>query len=252
MSNAVIQLDNVRKEFGDFVAVEQANFSIDAGRVLRHARPVGLRQDHDAEDDRRLRAADVGPRAARTARTSAACRRYKRNVNTVFQQYALFPHMTVVDNVALRPTSEEGLEERVRGERRPDARGRPAHRLRQSQAVAAVGRPAAARRARPRAGQLPERTAARRTARRARPQAARGDAVRAQAHPARSRHHVRVRHPRPGRGAHDERPHRRDERRACRADRHTAGDLQQPGQPVRRRVHRVGQPAARRGRRHRR
>ena len=25
---------------------------------------------------------------------------YKRNVNTVFQQYALFPHMTIVDNVA--------------------------------------------------------------------------------------------------------------------------------------------------------
>ena len=25
---------------------------------------------------------------------------YKRDVNTVFQQYALFPHMTILDNVA--------------------------------------------------------------------------------------------------------------------------------------------------------
>ena len=49
---------------------------------------------------------------------------------------------------------------------------------------------------------------ARRAARRARPQAASGDAARAQAPAARGRHHVRLRHPRPGRGARDVGPHR--------------------------------------------
>ena len=33
---------------------------------------------------------------------------HKRDVNTVFQQYALFPHMTVWDNVAFGPRSQEG------------------------------------------------------------------------------------------------------------------------------------------------
>ena len=32
--------------------------------------------------------------------TSEGVPPYQRNVNTVFQDYALFPHMTVLDNVA--------------------------------------------------------------------------------------------------------------------------------------------------------
>ena len=32
---------------------------------------------------------------------------YKRNVNTVFQQYALFPHMSVADNIAFGPRSKK-------------------------------------------------------------------------------------------------------------------------------------------------
>jgi spermidine/putrescine transport system ATP-binding protein len=38
---------------------------------------------------------------------------HKRNVNTVFQQYALFPHMTVFDNVAFGPRSKKIQETEV-------------------------------------------------------------------------------------------------------------------------------------------
>ena len=99
-------------------------------------------------------------------------------------------------------------------------RHRRPRRVRRPQAAAAVGRPAAACRARTRARQRPARAAARRAARRARPEAPQGDAVRAQEHPARHRDHVRPRHARPGRGDDDGRLHRRHERRPHRAARH--------------------------------
>ena len=69
----------------------------------------------------------------------------------------------------------------------------------------------------------PARAAARRAARRARPQAAPAAPGRAQADPAGGRHHLHLRHARPGRGAHDERPDRRDgpRPRRCRSARRT-------------------------------
>ena len=80
--------------------------------------------------------------------------------------------------------------------------------------------------------------AARRAARRARPEAAPAPADRAHPDPPRRRHDVRLRHARPGGGDVDGRPHRRDERRPHRAARHADGDLQASGLALRRRLHR--------------
>ena len=51
--------------------------------------------------------------------------------------------------------------------------------------------------------------------------------------------HHRLRHPRPDRGDDAGDAHRGDEGRRGPAARHAAGDLRQPGQPVRRRLHRL-------------
>ena len=148
---------------------------------------------------------------------------YRRNVNTVFQDYALFPHMNVLDNVAY------GL--MVQGRRQGRARTRRrARRWRWSSspgyggaaAGPAVRRPAAARGARPRARQPAEGAAARRAARRARPEAARADAGGAEGAAAGARHHLRLRHPRPGRGAVDGRPRGDLQRGPARAGRRAA------------------------------
>ena len=168
---------------------------------------------------------------------------FERDVNTVFQDYALFPHMTVGDNVAYglmvrrcpkaereRRVAEALRMVRLEGYERP-------------QAVPALGRAAAARRAGAGARQPATRAAARRAARRARPQAPRGDADRAQGDPARGRDHVHLRDPRPGGGAHDERPPGRLQPRADRAGRRARRGLRAAGDAVRRRLRRHVQPA---------
>ena len=151
----------------------------------------------------------------------------------------------------VRAAHQEGRPCRGRGARRGgDALGAPRGHG-GAQAGPALRRPAAARRPRARARQPARGPAARRAARRARPEAAQGDAARAQGDPDAHADDVRLRHARPGRGAHDERPHRRHERRRRRADRRAARALRAPGDSVRRRLHRHLEPAppARRPRR---
>ncbi len=172
---------------------------------------------------------------------------FARDVNTVFQDYALFPHMNVLQNV------EYGL--RVKKVPRQECRTRALEaletvrlvRLRRPQPAPALRWAAAAGRAGAGAGQPSQGAAARRAAGRARPQAAPRDADRAEADAARARHHLRLRDPRPGGGADDERPHRGLPRRPGRAGRHPRRALRGAVDPVRRRLRRHLEPAGGRG-----
>ena len=194
------------------------------GRVLLDARPVRLRQDDDAADDRRVRDAHRGCDPARRRRRLARPAAQAQRQHGVPALRAVPAHDGVGQRRLRTPQQEEGQGRGPQARRRA-AGDRAADRLRRAQARPALRRPAAAGRPGPGAGELPQRTAARRTARRAGPQAAPGDAVRAQAHPARGRDHVHLRDPRPRRGADDERPDRGDERRQRRPDRHPDRDL---------------------------
>ena len=100
----VIEIDNVTKRFSDYVAVKEADFSIGSGEFFSMLGPSGcgktttLRMiagfETPTEGAIRLEGRDV-----------SRVPPHKRNVNTVFQHYALFPHMTVWDNVAYGPRS---------------------------------------------------------------------------------------------------------------------------------------------------
>jgi putative spermidine/putrescine transport system ATP-binding protein len=94
-----VRLEGIRKTYGDVVAVDRVNLEIPAGEFFTLLGPSGsgktttlrLIAGFERPDEGRIElgGVDVTNRAP-----------YERDVNTVFQDYALFPHMTVAENVA--------------------------------------------------------------------------------------------------------------------------------------------------------
>ena len=109
----VIELDHVRKSFGDFVAVDDANFRVAHGEFFSVLGPSGCGKTTLLK----MIAGFEQPTAGRVLLDGTDVSDvppHKRNVNTVFQQYALFPHMTVFDNIAFGPRSKKVDESRVK------------------------------------------------------------------------------------------------------------------------------------------
>ena len=128
-----------------------------AGGVLLPAGSQRLRQDLVPAHDRRLRAPDRRSGSPRRAPTCAGVPPYRRDVNTVFQNYALFPHMTVEQNVAypLRMAKIGQGRDREPGRRGPRYGGDD--RVREAAAAPAIGRAAPAGGARSGAGRAARR-----------------------------------------------------------------------------------------------
>ena len=180
-------------------------------RVPGAGRAVGLRQVDGAAHDRRAR--DDHRRASCTSATGVVndVDPKDRDIAMVFQNYALYPHMTVRDNIGVRARScarspRTRSTERVR-RRRPTILELTENLDRKP--GAALRRPAPAGRDGPRdrspAAGLPDGRAALEPRR----QAARPDARRDRARcSASSDVTTHLRHPRPGRGHDDGRPGR--------------------------------------------
>lgn len=95
----VVRLERVSKRFGNFVAVEEADFGIAEGEFFSMLGPSGCGKTTTL----RMIAGFEQPSSGRILLQGVDVSRtppHKRDVNTVFQNYALFPHMNVFDNVA--------------------------------------------------------------------------------------------------------------------------------------------------------
>src|SRR5205809_6996140 len=111
-----VRLLGLRKTYGDVVAVDRADFEIAPGEFFTMLGPSGsgktttlrLIAGFERPDEGRVELAGVDVTSHPP---------YTRDVNTVFQHYALFPHMTVAGNV------EYGL--RVKGIDRKQRRREP-------------------------------------------------------------------------------------------------------------------------------
>jgi spermidine/putrescine transport system ATP-binding protein len=108
----VVQLDNVRKQYGSFVAVHKADFSIGRGEFFAMLGPSGCGKTTTLK----MIAGFEQPTSGRIileGQDVSQVPPHRRNVNTVFQQYALFPHMSVFDNIAFGPRSKKISESSV-------------------------------------------------------------------------------------------------------------------------------------------
>jgi spermidine/putrescine transport system ATP-binding protein len=111
-NDPVVQLDNVRKLYGSFVAVHEANFSIGRGEFFALLGPSGCGKTTTLK----MIAGFEQPTSGRIILEGTDVSQvppHRRNVNTVFQQYALFPHMSVFDNIAFGPRSKKIAEPEV-------------------------------------------------------------------------------------------------------------------------------------------
>ena len=94
----VLELSHVTKRFGDFTAVSDVSLTVDRGRILSLLGPSGcgktttLRMVSGFEEPNEGSIFIAG-------QDMKGKRPYERNVGLLFQDYALFPHMTVVQNV---------------------------------------------------------------------------------------------------------------------------------------------------------
>jgi putative spermidine/putrescine transport system ATP-binding protein len=93
-----VRLDGVHKRFGDVVAVDRVDLDVMQGEFFSLLGPSGSGKTTCL----RMIAGFELPSAGQIlldGRDVSRLPPYERDVNTVFQDYALFPHMTVGDNV---------------------------------------------------------------------------------------------------------------------------------------------------------
>ncbi len=116
MNSPAVELVDVTKRFGDVVAVDAVDLAIGDGEFFSLLGPSGcgktttLRMiagfEYPTQGSLRIHGTEMGLLPAN-----------ERPVNTVFQSYALFPHMTVADNVAfglrMRKVPSAEIAERV-------------------------------------------------------------------------------------------------------------------------------------------
>jgi spermidine/putrescine transport system ATP-binding protein len=96
---ALLEIRSVTRRFGDFVAVDDVSLSIGAGEFFCLLGPSGCGKTTLLRMIAGFDAPDGGT-IWLDGRDMTGIAPEQRDVHTVFQSYALFPHMTVAENIA--------------------------------------------------------------------------------------------------------------------------------------------------------
>ncbi|OOM71497.1 ABC transporter ATP-binding protein [Clostridium sp. BL-8] len=116
MSEVIVKIDNINKKYGDNYVVKDLAIDIKKGEFLTMLGPSGcgktttLRMIAGFETPT---SGNIYIEGEEIQNTEA----YDREVNTVFQNYALFPHMTIYDNLAfglsIKKVNKKEIKKRV-------------------------------------------------------------------------------------------------------------------------------------------
>ncbi|MBU0744689.1 MAG: spermidine/putrescine ABC transporter ATP-binding protein PotA [Gammaproteobacteria bacterium] len=116
MNQSIIELIGVSKKFGDYQALHETNISIKNGEFITLLGPSGCGKTTLLRLISGLEKPDSG-KIFINGRDVTDLPPEKRHLNMVFQSYALFPHMTVYDNVAFglrcKKVPENEIKDRV-------------------------------------------------------------------------------------------------------------------------------------------
>jgi ABC-type polar amino acid transport system ATPase subunit len=116
----LVELTGIRKSFGDNVVLDDVSLAIDRGEAIVVAGPSGSGKSTMLRCINGLESVDEGRitfDGQSITEAGKGIHRLRAEIGMVFQQFNLFPHKTVVQNITLAPIEVKGLE-RVEARRR--------------------------------------------------------------------------------------------------------------------------------------
>lgn len=117
MKGSQVTIDHVSKQFGDFVALDDINFTIKSGEFFSLLGPSGCGKTTLLRIIAGFEFPDDGV-VLFDDQNVTPLQPNKRQSNTIFQNYALFPHLSVYENVAfplrLKKVPKDEIDQKVR------------------------------------------------------------------------------------------------------------------------------------------
>ncbi len=107
-NHALIELDNIHKSFGDTNVLKGISLSVNKGEAVCIIGPSGSGKSTILRCINGLLPVDegfvrVGNHRVHEMTSEKQMRPLRNQVSMVFQQYNLFPHRTVLDNIMMAP-----------------------------------------------------------------------------------------------------------------------------------------------------
>ncbi|MGB1042380.1 MAG: ABC transporter ATP-binding protein [Tenacibaculum sp.] len=116
MNTIILQIKNLKKTFGKVIALQEVNFSLDEGNILAIVGESGSGKTTLIRLIAGLENLDNGSillKEKEVASETVFVNPQDRKIGMVFQDYALFPHLTIYENITYGITDNESKKERV-------------------------------------------------------------------------------------------------------------------------------------------